>query len=209
MSTLQQCDPDLTVIVPVYNLEHFIGPLLESLIRQDLGSYKVEYIFVLNNCTDNSERVIRDSGLDCTIINCTEQGCGPARNAGMEIAHGQYIWFMDGDDWLLSERAIKTALTAAIVNDLNILRIPFASSSYTYNYFSMVWQYLLRRDFIEEFRFPAIQPAEDDAYMTQVLAKAGYDRVSYLMLPRTDRALYYYNYGREGSNMYRFARGQL
>lgn len=200
MQTLCKCD--LSIIIPVFNLEKYIAPMLTALISQK-HSYNVEIIFVLNNCTDNTEQVIRDSGLDCKIISCEIQGCGPARNAGFEIARGEYIWFLDGDDWLLSDTAIQDVLDKAFFEDLNILYIPFASELYKWQYFSMVPQYLLRRSFVEEFRFPHIQPAEDDAYMDMVLRKAGFNRGNYFQLPRISRPLYFYNYLREGSNMYR------
>ena len=204
MPAMFKCD--ISVIVPVYNLERFIQPLLITLKDQQLDEYKAQYIFVLNNCTDNSEKVIRDSGIKCEILNCKQQGCGPARNVGLEHATGEYIWFMDGDDWLLSETAIRDALNG--IGDHDILRIPFDSDRFTWPYFSMVWQYLFRHDFIKEFRFPDFQPGEDDAYMTAVLDKAGYDRDSYTTMPCAIRPLYFYNYGREGSNMYRFSRGE-
>ena len=208
MSTLCERTPDLTVIVPVYNLENYIKPLLITLKAQELGDYKVEYIFVLNNCTDNSKAVIQDSNLPCTIINCKIQGCGPARNAGLDIANGTYIWMMDGDDWLLTEKAIKEVLDKAYAEDLNILRIRYTSDTYQYQYFSMVWQYLLRREFIDGVRFPDFQPGEDDAFMANVLAKAGHTRSTYMRLPRTSQPLYFYNYGRDGSNMMRYYAGE-
>lgn len=208
MPTLQQCETNISVIIPVYNLEAHLEPILETLGMQDLGDYTAQIIFVLNNCTDNSEAVIRDSGLDCTIINCTTQGCGPARNAGLDIATGEYIWFMDGDDWLLSSTAIREVLDQAYAEGLNILWIPYASNTFRWQYFSMVWQYLLRREFVKEFRFPDYQPAEDDAYMRQVLSKAGRDMYSYMTLPRTEKYFYYYNYMREGSNMFRVSKGE-
>jgi len=199
---------DLSVIIPVYNLERHLFPILDTLGNQRLNGYTVEIIFVLNNCTDESEAVIRASGLDCKIIQCTQQGCGCARNAGMDIATGEYIWFMDGDDWLMSDTAIKDVLDRASQEYLNILWIPFASDLYRYNYFSMVWQYLFRRSFIDQFRFPSYQPAEDDAFMREVLAKAGRTEYNYTELPRMDRPLYFYNYMREGSNMFRVAKGE-
>jgi len=201
MQTLFQCD--VSVIVPVYNLEKFITPLLNSLKEQELGDYHVEYIFVLNNCTDESERVIRESGLDARIYTCEQQGCGLARNVGFENSHGMYIWYMDGDDWLLEKTAIKDALDKAKRENLNILRIPFDSNAFTINYFSMVWQYLFKRSFIEEFQFTEIQPCEDDEYMVKVLNKAGYSPMTYLQMPHLNNIYYYYNYLREGSNMYR------
>ena len=199
MSALHKCD--ISVIIPVYNLEHWITPMLESLKAQQT-TYDVEYIFVLNNCTDRSEEVIRESGLDCTILNCTEQGCGCARNVGFENSHGNYIWFLDGDDWLTDSRAIQQVLTVAIVNELKILRIPYMSETYRQYYWSMVWQYLFKREVIEDIRFRKTQPAEDDVFMLQVFAKIGNT------VPSLDRALYFYNYMREGSNMYRLYHGE-
>ncbi len=194
---------DISVIIPVYNLERFLTPMLKSLKEQDLGRYTAEIYFVLNNCTDRSEDMIRESGLDCSILYCAIQGCGPARNTAMDVAAGKYIWFMDGDDWLLSKTAIRDTIERAEQDDLDILRIPFDTNSFPWKYFSMVWQYLLRRDYINEFRFPDFQPCEDDVFMDLVLAKAGYTRRNFMSLPHMERSLYYYNYLREGSNMYR------
>ena len=204
MSALHKRKTDLSIIIPVYNLEHFIQPMLDSLKAQDFGGYVVEILFVMNNCTDNSEDVIRSSGLDCTILHCTTQGCGPARNTGLDAATGEYVWMMDGDDWLLSDTAVADVLDKAYADDLDVLRIPYQSDKFTWGYFSMVWQYLLRRTFVDEIRFPNCQPGEDDAFMLQVLDKLGYSRTEFLCLPHLDTPLYYYNYLREGSNMYRF-----
>lgn len=209
MQTLHERKTDLSVIIPVYNLEGYIQPMLDSLKDQHLGEYAVEVLFVMNNCTDRSEEIIRGSGLPCTILQCTRQGCGSARNVAMDVARGEFVWFMDGDDWLLSNAAIKDVLDKAYSEDLNILWIPFDSDNYQNQYFSMVWQYLFRRSFIEEFRFPDIQPAEDDLFMASVLNKAGKNAGNYMLLPHMDAPLYFYNYMREGSNMYRYMRGEI
>lgn len=209
MQTLQQRKIDLSVIVPVYNLENYIAPLLDSLIRQDLYIFRVEFIFVMNNCTDRSEEVIRESGLNCKILYCKEQGCGCARNRGLEEAQGTYIWFLDGDDWLLSHTAIRDVLEKAFRESLDILYIPLTSDGFKVKYFSMVPQYLLKWEFVKEFRFPSIMPSEDDAYMLEILRKAGKDRHNFMTLPSMDRPLYFYNYPREGSVMQRHYQGKL
>lgn len=201
------CKRDISIIIPVYNLANYLAPMLKSLAEQKLEWYTAEVIFVLNNCTDQSEQVIRRSGLKCKIINCTTQGCGPARNAGFAIAQGNYVWFLDGDDWLLSDTAVRDVLDKAYREDLDVLRIPFGSDGFRYQYFSMVWQYLLKREFVKDLRFPDYQPSEDDAYMREVLQRAGIP--NHLALPCMDRALYWYNYGRPGSNMMRYREGTL
>ena len=152
--------------------------------------------------------MIRQSGIDCTIINCETQGCGPARNAGLEIAKGKYIWFMDGDDWLLSDTAVRDVLDKAYAEDTDILWIPYASDNFRYFYFSMVWQYLFKREFIGDLRFPNYQPAEDDAFTAELLGKAGYGKYEPIKLPHMETELYFYNYMREGSNMFRVWSGE-
>ena len=200
---------DISVIVPVYNLERFITPLLDSLKAQDTGNYVAEYVFVINNCSDRSEEVIRESGLKCRIIHCEKQGCGPARNAGFDATSGKYVWFMDGDDWLLSNTAIRDAVNAMENDSLDILRIPFSKEKYHGDFYSMVWQYVFRREYIKDIRFIDRQPDEDCVFMDEVFAKAGYDTATYSWrMPRMLRELYYYNYMRPGSNMYRFMSGE-
>ena len=208
MQALCERVPDVTIIIPVYNLEHYITPMLTSLRDQDLGDYTAEIIFVLNNCTDNSRQVIEDSGLDCQIIECTTQGCGPARNAALDIATGNYIWMLDGDDWLTSDFAVATALSKAYAEDLDILYIPFMSNLFHRFYFSMVWQYMIRRTFIGDIRFPNYQPSEDDAFTAAILDKAGCVEGRQMHLPSVGFPLYWYNYMREGSNMYRVSFGE-
>ena len=154
MQTLQQRQIDLSIIIPVYNLEHYLDPMLRSLAEQDLAGYTIEIIFVLNNCTDRSEDVIRNSGLDCTILNCVTQGCGPARNMGLDVAVGKYIWMMDGDDWLLSDTAIQEALDMA--QGKNLIRVAWESNSFRLNYFSMVWQYVIHNKLAKSVRFPPV-----------------------------------------------------
>ena len=206
MPKMCEC-PDVSIIIPVFNLENYIQPMLDSLLAQDLGEYTAEIIIVLNNCTDDTEGVIRRSGLDCRIITCETQGCGPARNAGLDIATGKYVWFLDGDDWLMSDTAVREVLDRA-GGDLDVVYVPFASDTYRSQYFSMTPQYLMKREFIDEFRFPNYQPAEDDAFMDKVLRKAGRNRWNYWFLPHVDRPLYWYNYGRPGSNMMRHYAGE-
>ena len=204
MPSLCQCD--LSVIIPVFNLEHYIGRMIESLQSQDLGDYKVEYIAVLNNCTDRSEEIIRASGIFSKVLFCEEQGCGCARNVGIDHAEGKYIWFMDGDDWLLRDDAIKYLLDH--VDGRPIMRIPFESDAYHAEYFSMVWQYILKREDVKDLRFRQRQPGEDDDYMRRALERTGYQAALFKYVPALDKPLYYYNYLRAGSNMWRVMNGE-
>lgn len=197
---------DLSVIVPCYNTEHYISKLLDSLKEQDVGNYKVEYIFVNNLCTDNTMQVVKDSGLNAKIRYCGARGCGCARNTGLRYATGKYIWFMDSDDWLLSNTAIKQVLDLA--QDKSIVRIRWDSNSFDKLHFSMVWQYCISRELIGDTKFPNIQPCEDDEFMREILAKIGLTWKTFKEIPCPEDRLYYYLYERVGSNMYRYARGE-
>ena len=177
--------------------------MLDSLAAQRTD-YATETIFVLNNCTDKSEDIIRSSGIG-EILYCTKQGCGCARNVGLDHSTGEYIWFLDGDDWLLSDTAIQEVLDLA--QGQNLIRVAWESNSFRLNYFSMVWQYVIHNKLAKSVRFPDYQPSEDDAYMEKILAMAGYNRYNFSFLPTT-RELYYYNYLRDGSNMQRYLSGE-
>ena len=203
MPSLCKRSTDVSLIIPVYNLEHHIQPMLDSLAAQRTD-YATETIFVLNNCTDKSEDIIRASGIG-EILYCTKQGCGCARNVGLEHSTGEYIWFLDGDDWLLSDTAIQEALDLA--QGQNLIRVAWESNRFRLNYFSMVWQYVIHNKLAKSVRFPDYQPSEDDAYMEKILAMAGYNRYNFSFLPTT-RELYYYNYLRDGSNMQRYLSGE-
>lgn len=199
---------DLSVIVPCYNTEKHISALIHSLKAQELGEYEVEYIFVLNNCTDNTEKVIKDSGLECRILTCDIQGCGTSRNVGVENSNSTFIWFIDSDDYLLSKTAISSVLSRMYRDNLNVVRIPYTSLNFNKQFYSMVWQYCYRREFIKDLKFRKKQPGEDNAFSNTVLYRLGYTPYNYLEMPSMDKPLYYYNYMRNGSNMERYMRGE-
>lgn len=94
---------DLSIIIPCHNLEGYIKPLLLSFNALNLANIETEFIFVLDACTDNTAEEIRKYMIDFNykIIYCDYHKCGLARNIGFEASSGQYIWFVDGDDWII------------------------------------------------------------------------------------------------------------
>ena len=105
--------PSVSVIVPVYNIEQYIGKCLDSIIGQTLK--EIEIIVVDDGSTDDSSRIIdRYARTDSRIvaIHKTNGGVVSARNCGIAQATGLYILFVDGDDHLESdtcERLLKKA----------------------------------------------------------------------------------------------------
>lgn len=91
----------ISVIVPVYNVEKYLKQCLDHIIHQSFKD--IEIICINDGSTDNSLDVLnkfaeRDSRIQ--IINQENRGLGATRNRGIELAKGEYIYFMDGDDYL-------------------------------------------------------------------------------------------------------------
>lgn len=91
----------ISVIVPVYNCEKYINTCADSILKQDFKD--LEIIFVNDGSTDNSlEEILKIQKNDkrIKIINKKNGGLSSARNAGLDIAKGEFILFVDGDDRL-------------------------------------------------------------------------------------------------------------
>lgn len=90
----------VSVIIPVYNAEEFLADCIESVLNQTLN--EIEIIIVNDGSTDNSISIIRryqakDSRI--VVIDKENEGAGLSRNRGIKEASGEYIAFMDADDY--------------------------------------------------------------------------------------------------------------
>lgn len=91
----------VSIIVPVYNVEKYIRKCVESIIDQDYEN--IEIILVDDGSPDNSGSIIRQiSSKDkrIKVVQKKNGGVSSARNAGLELATGDYVMFVDGDDWV-------------------------------------------------------------------------------------------------------------
>lgn len=91
--------PEISVIIPVYNAEKYLAECLQSVLNQSLPD--LEVICINDGSTDHSVQVLKtfqqkDSRI--IIIDQPNQGVSAARNAGLKIASGKYIGFVDADD---------------------------------------------------------------------------------------------------------------
>ena len=120
--------PKVSVIIPVYNTEPYLRQCLDSVVNQTLRD--IEIICVDDGSTDGSLSILKEyeqKDLRVTVIRQPNEGQSSARNNGMGRARGEYIDFLDSDDYLTPD-ALGTALRAAEENDLDILlfeREPF------------------------------------------------------------------------------------
>lgn len=105
----------ISIVVPMYNDEKYIGRCLDSLISQ---SYQqIEIIVISDGSTDKSEEIVRQYCKKDNRISLYVQknmGAGPARNNGISHCKGEYIAFIDADDWYRSDAIEK--LVAATNN---------------------------------------------------------------------------------------------
>lgn len=102
----------LSIIVPMYNVEKYIQRCLSSIINNKGFLENCELIVVNDGTKDNSESIARKiiEGLPNTQIIVQEnQGLSAARNIGLSRAIGEYVWFIDSDDWIEPD-AIKSLM---------------------------------------------------------------------------------------------------
>ena len=91
----------ISIIVPVYNSEKYLDKCIKSILSQTYKNY--ELILIDDGSNDNSPKICdKYSKLDkrVIVIHKKNGGVSSARNAGLEIAKGQYISFVDSDDWI-------------------------------------------------------------------------------------------------------------
>ncbi len=168
----------ISVIIPVYNVENYVGQCLQSVLQQT--HKELEIICVDDASTDGSLAVLKDYAARderIKIISDGENvGSALARNKGLDIAHGEYVYFMDSDDWIEPDyiakmlAAIEQAGTDIVLN-LNILQeLPHGTQLYVhpamksvaaggeyigkYNIIAnspvLLWARLYKRDFLEK-----------------------------------------------------------
>lgn len=114
--------PKVSVCIPVYNVEQYIGRCLESVLSQSLKDIEV---IVVNDCTpDNSMEIVeRYVDKDCRVkllIHSENRGLMVARHTAYMAAHGDYITFLDSDD-TLAEGALENLYNAAVGTQADIV----------------------------------------------------------------------------------------
>lgn len=102
LSTMEKCGKyDLSVIVPVYNVEKYIKKCIDSILNQ--GGCRIQIVMVNDGSEDNSREIARKYVTEddqVLLIDQKNGGLGNARNTGLKYAEGDYILFVDSDDYL-------------------------------------------------------------------------------------------------------------
>lgn len=117
--------PDVSIVIPVYNVQNYIRRCLDSVLQQTY--LNLEIIIVNDGSTDNSyaicqEYVQKDNRIQ--LIHKKNEGVAVARNTGLDKAIGKYIYFCDPDDWV-DERLIEENLELAKGTNADIVLFGF------------------------------------------------------------------------------------
>lgn len=127
----------LSIIVPVYNVSKYLAKCLDTLLFQDLESDEYEIIVVNDGSTDNSGDIAKqyaDKYSNIILIEQENQGLSGARNTGIKLANGEYIQFVDSDDYL-EPNVLKTLVDKMDSDDLDILRFNYQNVNEQYEVF--------------------------------------------------------------------------
>lgn len=125
----------LSIIIPAYNAQSHIEKCVISLLNQDLNNSDYEIIVVDDGSTDQTASIV--SGLatrfpNIVLLSIFNSGPGAARNSGLKIAQGEYILFVDADDYVI-ERTIDDLVRLAKEGNLDILMGDFFNEKISAN----------------------------------------------------------------------------
>ena len=180
-----------SIIIPAYNAEHHIYRALDSVVNQTFGSY--ELIVVCDSCEDRTEEIARAYGARTATVNYHLDGL--TRNKGLDMARGEWVLFMDDDDWWLHEFVLEQLAGKVGKEGEDILRFSFIWRNRCYaksGDYIAVWNKVWRRKFIGDTRFSDREWWSDIDFNDAMMAKNP-------KIVDWDMPMYYYNFLRKGS----------
>lgn len=213
----------VTVIIPVYNMEKYIETCIRSVLKQT--QKEIEVLCINDGSTDKSTEIIlglKEEFGNITLYNRDKQGAGVARNFGIERAKGEYIAFLDADDYFWDESALEKMICFCNEKSLNICGsyrisdidgmieeagllkefsieetgtvICYRDAQYDFDYQSFIY----RKEFLSQnkIRFPSYRRYQDPPFFVNAMIASGYFGV----VPVT---LYCYRMGHQSSNVIR------
>ncbi len=191
----------VSIIVPVYNVEKYLDRCIKSIVKQTYNN--LEIVLVDDGSQDQCPQICdwwAEKDKRIKVVHKSNGGLSDARNAGMEIATGDYIAFVDSDDWI-EEDLYRILLDAIKATNSDIACCKFrrigenfkqassmANDSGAYELFDtkesllelitenkiqqVVWNKLYRKNVISDIEFAVGKCNEDDFWTYQVLGKA-------------------------------------
>lgn len=126
----------LSIILPIYNVEKFVGDCLDSLYAQDLPENEYEIVCVIDGSPDNSQMVIEQYmkiHSNIKLIVQANQGVSVARNVGLENSCGRYVWFVDPDD-IITSNCFKKIFNELEKNHADIFELQYRTCEENYKF---------------------------------------------------------------------------
>lgn len=142
---------DISVIIPTYKPSDYIWKCLDSLVSQTLPNDSYEVIVILNGCNEpyysTIHQYIEESskGVHFNVLQTDQGGVSNARNVALDKAQGDYIAFIDDDDWVSDnylELLLKAGKGSNCVVESNVLNYDETNSVYTDDYLTSVYKKL-------------------------------------------------------------------
>lgn len=165
---------DISFIVPIYNVEKWLPTCLESILAEKV---RKEIILIDDGSTDNSLLIALNYAVrneEIVLVRSKNEGLSAARNKGIKLARGNYVHFVDADDYLINQN-LAELLQQAVENDAQIANMQYRSLLRTSTLLTseyglplvnhravdfyplllahntqMVWKYLIKRSFLEK-----------------------------------------------------------
>lgn len=212
---LDNTSPLISIIIPVYNVEAYINKCIDSLLKQRYSN--IEVLLVDDGSTDNSGKICDDYAKQdkrICVVHKENGGVSSARNTGLKLVKGDYIAWVDPDDWIeedmfsyLIENAITYSADITIcarierypdksvikgLSELSILNTEEALSKLfeDKDLGSYLWDKLWRKELFEDIVFPEGKVFEDIAVVYKVFGRANrilcLPEAKYNYLQRTD-----------------------
>lgn len=174
--------PSLSVIVPIYNVAEYLVECIDSILRQTFRDF--ELICVDDGSTDNSKEILERFAADDSrikIISQANRGVSEARNRALDVAVGEWVTFVDGDDtiedyWFDRMMRYAKADVDIVHADYFYCILKRRAKAKTASLFFLYegWPFLnfVRRSSIEDVRFPkGVRIKEDVVFFTELALK--------------------------------------
>lgn len=198
-------NPMFSIIIPCHNGEGCIAKCLDSVYSQVYKNQEV--IVVCDACTDKTVEIVRKyPGIRMFEVDFHRDGL--TRNVGLDHAQGEWVLFLDHDDWWLHEYVttqLKDMTVKYPLMDLLYFSFIWKGAGYmsqsATGSFIAVWNKMWRKSFIGDTRFSDIKNWSDKDFNQAMNKKVG-NRVFW------DMPMYYYNFMYEGSINQRYAMGE-
>lgn len=163
----------VSVIIPVYNIEEYLAKCLDSIVEQSLS--ELEIICVDDGSTDNSLCMLMEyARKDARFIIITQQNAGPgiARNRGFEVATGEYVIFLDSDDYFESDFLKEMVFTIENTNSDVVICKAIEFDTHSEKEYSAEW--MLKENYLPSLLFT---PREISEYLFQFTYGMAWDKL--------------------------------